>query len=93
MVIKIFSVEDLPMYMLYNQFASVLIIVQMIILNAPVRVQFINKNPWEIRSIKIGSPIISLISLLMGITLYFYNILEDRSNIGYFAFSLLQLLY
>lgn len=85
-LLKFFSVEDLPMYMFYNQFASVLIIVQMIILNAPARVHFINKNPWEIRSIKIGSPIISLISLLMGITLYFYNILEDRSNIGYFAF-------
>jgi hypothetical protein len=85
-LLRFFSAEDLPVYMLYNQFASVLIVVQMIILNTPVRVQFINKNPWEIRSIKIGSPIISLISVLLGIALYFYNILEDRSNIGYFAF-------
>jgi hypothetical protein len=85
-LLKFFSEGDLPMYMLYYQFASVFIIAYMIILIAPVRVKLINKNPWEIRSIKIGSPIISLISLLVGIALYFYNILEDRNNIGYFAF-------
>ena len=84
--LQYFSAKDLPMYMLYFQFASILIVIQTIILIAPVRAKLINKNPWEIKIIKIGSPIISLISLLLGIALYFYNILEDRSNIGYFAF-------
>jgi hypothetical protein len=85
-LLKFFSIEDLPVYMLYYQFASVLIFIQIIILIAPIRVQFINKSPWEIRSVKIGSPIISLLSALLGIALYFYNIFEERSNIGYFAF-------
>ena len=84
--LKFFSVEDLPMYMLYYQFAAVFINIYMIVLIAPVRAKLINKNPWEIRSLKIGSSIISLISLLAGIALYFYNILEDRSNIEYFVF-------
>lgn len=85
-LLQYFSVKDLPMYMLYFQFASILIVIQTTILIAPVRAKLINKNPWEIISLKIGSPIISFISLLVGIALYFYNILEDRSNIGYFAF-------
>ena len=84
--LKFFSVEDLPMYMLYYQFAAVFINIYMIVLIAPVRAKLINKNPWEIRSLKIGSSIISLISLLVGIALYFYNILEGRSNIEYFVF-------
>ena len=85
-LLKFFFEDDLPIYMLYCQFASVFINIYMIILIAPVRAKLINKNPWEIRSLKIGSSIISLISLLVGIALYFYNILEDRNNIGYFAF-------
>jgi hypothetical protein len=85
-LLQYFSVKDLPMYMLYFQFASILIVIQTIILIAPVRAKLINKNPWEIKIIKIGSPIISLISLLVGIALYFYDILEGRSSIGYFSF-------
>ena len=85
-LLQYFSAKDLPLYMLYFQFASVLIVIQTIILIAPVRAKFINKNPWQIKIIKIGSPIISLISLLLGIAFYFYNILEGRSNIVYFAF-------
>ena len=85
-LLKFFSIEDLPMYMLYYQLASVFINIYMIVLIAPVRSKLINTNPWEIRSLKIGSSIISLISLLVGIALYFYNILEDRNNIRYFAF-------
>jgi hypothetical protein len=84
--LQYFSAKDLPMYMFYFQFASVLIMLQTIILIAPVRAKLINKNPWQIKIIKIGSPIISLMSLLLGIALYFYNIIEDSSNIEYFAF-------
>lgn len=84
--LQFFSANDLPIYMLYYQFASVLMFFQAIILIAPVRAKFIKMNPWEIISLKIGSPIISFISLLVGIALYFYDILEGRSNIGYFSF-------
>jgi hypothetical protein len=85
-LLQYFSAKDLPIYMLYYQFASVLMFFQAIILIAPVRAKLIKMNPWEIISLKIGSPIISLISLLVGVALYFYDILEGRSNIGYFSF-------
>ena len=85
-LLQYFSANDLPIYMLYYQFASVLMFFQAIILIAPVRAKLIKMNPWQIISLKIGSPIISFISLLVGIALYFYNILEGRSNIGYFSF-------
>jgi hypothetical protein len=84
--LQYFSAKDLSEYMLYSQLASVLIVIQTIILIAPVRVKLISNNPWQIKIIKIGSPIISLISLLLGIALYFNNISEDRGEIKYFTF-------
>ena len=86
-LIQYFSTSELPMYMLYTQIASVFIVIQTIVLIAPVRARLVNENPKEIKAIKIGSPIISLIPLLLGIALYYYNdIKEDSGNIGHFAF-------
>jgi hypothetical protein len=86
-LIQYFSPSELPMYMLYTQIASVFIVIQTIILIAPVRARLVNENPQEIKVIKIGSPIISIIPFLLGIALYYYNdVKEDNGNIGYFAF-------
>ncbi len=86
-LLQYLSTTDLPTYMLYTQIASVFIVTQTIVLIAPVRARLVNENPKEITAIKIGSPIISLIPLLIGIALYFYNDpTEEIGNIGYFAF-------
>ena len=88
-LLQYFSTTDLPMYMLYTQIASVFIVSQTIILIAPVRARLVNENPQEIRAIKIGSPIISVMALLVGIILYYYNFTDEAvGNIGYFAFLL-----
>tara|TARA_B100001093_G_C26826447_1_gene1014255 strand:+ start:608 stop:1840 length:1233 start_codon:yes stop_codon:yes gene_type:complete len=86
-LLQYFSITDLPIYMFYTQIASIFIVTQTILLIAPVRARLVTENPGEIRSVKIGSPIISLISLLVGIALYHYNnISEEYENITYFAF-------
>ena len=85
--VQYFSLSDLPNYMLYTQIASLFVVSQTIILIAPVRARLVNENPLSIKSIKIGSPLISMIPLSMGIFLYFY---EDPNglilDIGFFAF-------
>lgn len=86
-ILQYLSTSDLPTYMLYAQIASVFIVTQTIVLIAPVRARLVNENPQDIKSIKIGSPIISLMPLLVGIALYYQNdTAEGFSNIGYFAF-------
>ena len=86
-LLQFFSATDLPTYMLYAQIASIFIVTQTILLIAPVRARLVSENPQEIRAIKIGSPIISLMSLLLGITIYYQNDPADGvENIGYFAF-------
>ena len=86
-LLQYLSTSDLPTYMLYAQIASVFIVTQTIVLIAPVRARLVNENPQDIKSIKIGSPIISLMPLLVGIALYYQNdTAEGFSNIGYFAF-------
>tara|TARA_B100000989_G_C19489230_1_gene448984 strand:- start:884 stop:1462 length:579 start_codon:yes stop_codon:yes gene_type:complete len=82
-LLQYLSTTDLPTYMLYAQIASIFIVTQTVVLIAPVRARLVNENPQEIKSIKVGSPIISIFPLLIGIVLYFYNSTE---NIGYFAF-------
>ena len=86
-LLQYFSQAELPMYMLYTQIASVFIVAQTIVLIAPVRARLINENPQEIKAIKIGSPIFSVMPLLIGIALYYYNFnTEGNGNIQYFAF-------
>ena len=86
-LLQYLSTTDLPTYMLYTQIASIFIVTQTIVLIAPVRARLVNENPQEITAIKIGSPIISLIPLCIGIALYFYNnTAEADGHIGYFAF-------
>lgn len=88
-LIQYFSKSDLPMYMLYTQIASVFIIIQTIVFIAPFRARLVNENPQEINTIKIGSPIISLMPFLLGVVLYYYNDnKENIGNIGHFAFFL-----
>ncbi len=86
-LLQYFSQTELPMYMLYTQIASLFIVAQTVVLIAPVRARLINENPHEINAIKIGSPIFSLMPLLIGAALYYYNYNDDGgSNIQYFAF-------
>ncbi len=86
-LLQYLSTLNLPTYMLYTQIASIFIVAQTVILIAPVRSRLVNENPQKIRSIKIGSPIISMIPLLIGIAFYFFSINEGTiKNIGYFAF-------
>jgi hypothetical protein len=86
-LLQYFSASDLPTYMLFTQIASIFIVTQTIVLIAPVRARLVNENPQEIRAIKIGSPIISLMSLLLGIAIYFQNDPADGfEHIGFFAF-------
>ncbi len=86
-LLQFFAMTDLPIYMLCTQIASIFIVTQTIILIAPIRARLVTENPQDIKSIKIGSPIISLISLLLGIVIYYYyNSEEDYRNITYFAF-------
>ena len=86
-LLQYFSTTDLPMYMLYTQLASVFIVTQTIVLIAPVRARLVNENPGDIKAIKIGSPIISLIPLCLGIVLYYYDdYTRFDLNIGCFAF-------
>ena len=86
-LLQYLSTLNLPTYMLYTQIASIFIVTQTVILIAPVRSRLVNENPQEIASIKIGSPIISMIPLLIGIAFYFLSNNEDTiKNIGYFAF-------
>ena len=86
-LLQYLSTTDLPSYMLYAQIASSFIVTQTIVLIAPVRARLVNENPQEIKAIKIGSPIISLIPLFIGIILYFYNNNSEADmHIGYFAF-------
>ena len=86
-LLQYLSITDLPTYMLYTQFASLFIVTQTIILIAPVRARLVNENPLEIKSIKIGSPIISFLPLIIAIGLYTHNDHnEGVENIGYFAF-------
>ena len=86
-LLQYLSTTDLPSYMLYAQIASIFIVTQTIVLIAPVRARLVNENPQEIKALKIGSPIISLIPLFIGIILYFYNNnAEADMHIGYFAF-------
>lgn len=86
-LLQYFFQTELPMYMLYTQIASVFIVAQTVVLIAPVRARLINENPQEIRAIKIGSPIFSLMPLLIGAALYYYNYKEvGDGNVRYFAF-------
>ena len=86
-LLQYFSIADLPTYMLYTQIASIFIVSQTIILIAPVRARLVNENPQDINTIRIGSPIISLVPLLIGISLYFIkDIFEEAGQLGYFAF-------
>lgn len=86
-LVQYFSLTNLPMYMLYTQIASIFIVFQTITLVAPVRSRLVNENPNQIKSIKIGSPIISLFSILVGIVIYFINQkIYFNGNIGHFAF-------
>ncbi len=86
-LLQYFATTDLPIYMLCTQIASIFIVTQTIVLVAPIRARLVTENPQEIKSIKIGSPIISLISLLLGIALYLYhNSEENYGNVTYFAF-------
>jgi uncharacterized membrane protein len=88
-LLQYFSATDLPTYMLFAQIASIFIVTQTIVLIAPVRARLVNENPQEIRVIKIGSPIISLMSLLLGIAIYYqYNSADGFEHIGFFAFFL-----
>ena len=92
-LLQYISTANLPTYMLYTQIASIFIVTQTVVLIAPVRARLVNENPQQIKSIKFGSPIISLIPILIGIILFFYsNALDISKNIESFAFSLLQLL-
>tara|TARA_B100000674_G_C37224082_1_gene638306 strand:- start:32 stop:517 length:486 start_codon:yes stop_codon:yes gene_type:complete len=73
--------------MLYAQIASIFVVTQTVVLIAPVRARLVNENPQEIKSIKIGSPIFSLIPLLIGIFIYIYTNNDDAiKNIEFFAF-------
>ena len=87
-LLQYFSKADLPTYMLYTQIASIFIVIQTIILIAPVRSRLVNENPQDITAIKIGSPIISLLPLLIGFVLYLNNDLmgNNGGQISYFAF-------
>lgn len=86
-LLQYLSTDNLPTYMLYAQIASIFIVTQTVVLIAPVRARLVNENPQEIRSIKIGSPMISLIPVLIGFVLYFHSGIADAANnIGYFAF-------
>jgi len=86
-LMQYFSLSDLPQYMLYTQIASIFVVFQTIILIAPVRSKLVNENPNQIKSIKIGSPIISLFSIMVGIFIYFFNYkINSVENLGYFAF-------
>ena len=86
-LVQYFSLNDLPLYMMCTQVASIFVVFQAITLVAPVRSRLINENPDQIKSIKIGSPIISLFSILVGIVIYFfYYKINSVENLGYFAF-------
>lgn len=86
-LLQYFLTSDLPIYMLYTQIASVFIVAQTIVLIAPVRARLINENPQEIKTIKIGSPIFSLIPFFIAFYLYFFgNVSNGSENLGYFAF-------
>jgi len=87
-LLQYFSKADLPTYMLYTQIASIFIVIQTIILIAPVRSRLVNENPQDITAIKIGSPVISLLPLLIGFVLYLNNDLmgNNGGQISYFAF-------
>ena len=86
-LLQYLSQENLPLYMLFTQIASLFVITQTILIIAPIRARLVNENPKEIKSVKLGSPLISSIPLLIGIVLYLSS---DTSNeagdIGYFAF-------
>ena len=86
-LVQYFFTVQLPSYMLFTQIASIFILVQTIIVIAPVRARLVNENPQEINTIKIGSPLISLIPLIIGTVLFSYSyMLGEQMNIGYFAF-------
>jgi hypothetical protein len=86
-LMQYFSITNLPLYMLFTQIASIFVVFQTITLIAPVRSRLVNENPDQIKSIKIGSPIISLFSILVGIVIYFFNQkINSIENLGYFAF-------
>tara|TARA_B000000565_G_C23699089_1_gene345017 strand:- start:363 stop:905 length:543 start_codon:yes stop_codon:yes gene_type:complete len=86
-LLQYISTANLPTYMLYTQIASIFIVTQTVVLIAPVRARLVNENPQQIKSIKFGSPIISLIPILIGIILFFYsNALDISKNIESFAF-------
>ena len=86
-LVQYFSLINLPLYMLCTQIASIFVVFQTITLIAPVRSRLVNENPDQIKSIKIGAPIISLFSILVGIVIYFfYHKINSVENLGYFAF-------
>ncbi len=86
-LLQYFLTTDLPTYMLYTQIASIFIVSQTIILIAPVRARLVNENPQDINTIRVGSPIISIVPFLIGILLYFNDdVFEGAGQLGYFAF-------
>ena len=86
-ILQYLFTDNLPTYMLYAQIASIFVVTQTVVLIAPVRARLVNENPQEIKSIKIGSPIFSLIPLLIGIFIYIYTNNDDAiKNIEFFAF-------
>jgi len=86
-MLQYLSTDNLPIYMLYAQIAAIFVVTQTVVLIAPVRARLVNENPQEIKSIKFGSPIFSLIPLLIGIFIYIYTNNDNATkNLEFFAF-------
>jgi len=92
-LVQYMSVNSLPTYMLFTQIASIAVVAQTIFLIAPVRVRLMHENPSKIKSLKVGTPLITLIPFIAGIVYLFLDLKTGSlGNLEYFAFFLAAIL-
>lgn len=79
---------SLPKYMFVAQLAAAFIVAQTVFVLAPARRDLVNRNPWEVPSLRRGSWLFAIIAWFVGISIVFFTWYNSSGSLLHFPFFL-----